>query len=106
MGGWDDGATVQRRAQLRLLSALPTLRLQDSAERIDASGIAHHPVPEVRRRIRRDGGPETHQHILSEALPPPAYTGSHAEQAGIAHASREFHRDDGLSSRVQTTRWA
>jgi hypothetical protein len=95
MGGWDDGAAVQRKAQLRLLSALSTLWLQDSAERVDAPGIAHHPVPEVRRSIRRDGGPETHQHILIWAFPPPAYTGSHAKQAGIAQASREFHRDDG-----------
>jgi hypothetical protein len=68
MGGWDDGAAVQGKAQLRLLSALSTLRLQDSTERTDASGIAHHPVPEVRRRIRRDGGPKTHQHILSAAF--------------------------------------
>jgi hypothetical protein len=102
MAGWDDGAAVQRKAKLRLLSALPILRLQDSAERIDASGVEHYPVPEVRRRIRRDGGPQTHQHILRAEFPTPAYTGSHAKQAGIAQASREFHRDDGLSSRVQT----
>ena len=59
------------------------------------------------------GGPETHQHLLSAEFPTPAYTGSHAKQAGIhgtpgqvAQASREFHRDDGLSSRVQTARWS
>jgi ATP dependent DNA ligase domain len=69
MGGRDDGAAVQRKAQLRPLSALPALRVQDSTERVDPSGIAHHPVPEVRRRIRPDGEPETHQHILSAAFP-------------------------------------
>jgi hypothetical protein len=75
MGGWDDDTAVQRKAQLRLLSSLPALRLQNSAERADASGITHHPVPEVRRSIRRDGWPETHQHLLSAALPAAAYTG-------------------------------
>jgi len=30
---------------------------------------------------------------LRAAFPPPAYTGSHAKQAGIAQASGEFHRD-------------
>ncbi len=75
MGGWDDDTAVQRKAQLRLLSSLPALRLQNSAERADASGITHHPVPEVRRSIRRDEWPETHQHLLSAALPAAAYTG-------------------------------
>ncbi len=78
MGGWDDDTAVQRKAQLRLLSSLPALRLQDSAERADASGIPYHPVPEVRRSIRRDVRPETHQHLLSTALPAAADWGSHA----------------------------
>jgi DNA ligase D-like protein (predicted ligase) len=69
MGGWDDGAAVQRKAQLRLLSSLPVPRLQDSAERVDAPGIAHHPVPEVRRSLRRDGWPKPHQHVLNAAPP-------------------------------------
>ena len=49
MGGQDDDTAVQRKAQLRFLAALPALRLQDSAERADAPGIAYHPVPEVRK---------------------------------------------------------
>jgi hypothetical protein len=69
MAGWDDDTAVQRKAQLRLLSSLPVLRLQDSAERADAPGIAHHPVPEVRRIIRRDEWPETPQHVLSAGPP-------------------------------------
>jgi ATP-dependent DNA ligase len=69
MGGWDDDTAVQRKAQLRLLASLPALRLQDSAERAEAPGIAYHPVPEVQRNLRRDGRPETHQHVLSAALP-------------------------------------
>ena len=73
MGEWDDDTAVQRKTQLRLLSSLPALWLQDSAERADASGIAHHPVPEVRRSIRRDEWPETHQHLLSAALSTAAY---------------------------------
>ena len=44
--------------------------------------------------------------LLSGAFSPPAYTRSHAKKGGIAHASCAFHRDDGLSSRVQTARWA
>jgi hypothetical protein len=43
MGGWDDDTAVQRKAQLRLLASLPALRLQGSAERTEAPGIAHHP---------------------------------------------------------------
>src|SRR5271156_651393 len=69
MGGWDDDTAVQRKAQLRLLSSLPALRLQDSAKRAEAAGIAHPQVPEVRRSLRRDGRPETHQYLLSAALP-------------------------------------
>jgi hypothetical protein len=84
MGGRDDDTAVQRKAQLRLLSALPALRLQDSAERADASGIAYHPVLEVRRSIRRDGWPETRQHVLIAALPAAAYTRAISKQAGIA----------------------
>src|SRR5277367_3577454 len=68
MGGWDDDTAIQRKAQLRLLSSLPALRLQDSAKRADAAGIAHPQVPEVRRSLRRDGRPETHQYLLSAAL--------------------------------------
>jgi hypothetical protein len=84
MGGHDDGAAVQRKAQLQLLSSLPALQLPDSAKRIDAPGIAHHPVPEVRRRVRRDEWPEAHQHILRAALPARLTLGSHAKHAGIA----------------------
>jgi hypothetical protein len=84
MGGQDDGAAVQRKAQLRLLTSLPALRLPDSAKRADASGIAHHQVPEVRWSVRRDGWPEAHQHILRAALPARLTLGSHAKQAGIA----------------------
>jgi hypothetical protein len=75
MGAWDDDTAVQRKAQLRLLSSLPALRLQDSPPRADAPGIAHHPVPEVQRSLRRDARPETHQHLLSAAHSATAYTG-------------------------------
>jgi hypothetical protein len=34
----------------------------------DAPVIAHHQVPEVRRSVRRDGWPRTHQHILIAVL--------------------------------------
>src|SRR5580693_9727915 len=69
MSGRDDDTAVQRKAQLRLLSSLPALQLQDSAKRTDASGIAHRQVPEVRRSLRRDGRPETHQYLLRTTLP-------------------------------------
>ncbi len=90
MGGWDDDAAVQRKAQFRLLSALPTLRLQDSAERVDAAGIAHHPVPEVRQRIRRDGAPETHQHVLSAAFPPAATLGPMPSKRALPKQAASF----------------
>lgn len=75
MGGPDHDTAVQRKAELRLLASLPALRLQDSAERADAPGLAHHPVPEVQRNLRRDGRPGTHQHLLSAAPLGSAYTG-------------------------------
>jgi hypothetical protein len=87
MGGWEDDAAVQRKAQLRLLSALPVLWLQDSAERVDAPGIAHHPVPEVRRSVRRDGWPEAHQHVLNAALPTAEYT-------GVEHTGEMLYKTD------------
>jgi len=65
MGGWDDDSTLQRKAQLRLLSSLPALWLQDSAPRANAPRIAHNPVSEVQRRLRRDARAKTHQHLLS-----------------------------------------
>jgi hypothetical protein len=74
MGGWDDGAAVQRKAQLRLLTSLPVLRLQDSAEGANSSGIAHHPVPKMQRSLRRDGRAETGQHLLSRG---PSRSGTH-----------------------------
>jgi hypothetical protein len=97
MGERDDDTAVQKKAQLRLLSAMPALRLQDSAERADASGIAYHPVPEMRRSIRRDGWPETRQHVLSAALPAAAYMGLRAKQAGVAQASRGFQGQKGAA---------
>jgi hypothetical protein len=87
MGGWDDDAAVQRKAQLRLRSSLPALRLPDSTEGADAPGIAHHQVPEVRRGVRRDGWPEAHQHILRAAVAARHTLGAHAKQAGMASAS-------------------
>ena len=74
MGGWDDDTAVQRKAQLRLLASLPALWLQNSAQRADAPGLAHHPVSEVQRNLRRDGWPETHQHLLSAGPLGSAYT--------------------------------
>jgi hypothetical protein len=50
--------------------------------RADASGIAHHPVPEVRRSIRRDGWPETHQYVLNATLPTAGYTGVPCQASG------------------------
>jgi hypothetical protein len=90
MGGRDDDTTVQREAQLRLFSSLPALRLQDSAERALAFSIAHHPVPEMRRSLRRDEWPEARQYVLRAALPRPAYTGSNAPSAGLPRQAAGF----------------
>jgi hypothetical protein len=58
-------------------------------------------VPKVQRNLRRDGRPETHQHVVSLSRLG-IHWGSHAKQTGIARVSREFYREDGLSSCLQT----
>jgi hypothetical protein len=64
MGGWGDDTSVQGKAQLRPLSTLSTVRVQNSAQRTGASRLTCNQVPKVWRYLQRDGQKETAGHVL------------------------------------------
>ena len=96
MGGSGDGAAVQRKAQLRLLSTVPAVRLQDSSERTAASRIAHYQVPEVWRGIRRDGWQEAAEHVVTLIARYPTHIPTWAK--GTVRVTEEWSGERGFES--------
>jgi hypothetical protein len=61
-----DGAKIQRSAELRLLLALPCVRVQDPAERAYAVQFGHNQMPTLRPGFRGEARQKAAEYVLSD----------------------------------------